>query len=535
VKGWAAALVMCLSIAVNGCSSSSAPKQLAQDQTLRLVAASDIQTLDPARIHQPTVELSLIRNVFGGLYQFNNDLSKEEPDIAISVPDVTADGLTWTFHLRPDARFSNGDPVTAADVLFSWNRSAAQNEYGGVIFDHVRGYSDVADGRVKNLAGLSAADDHTVVASLDAPAGWWLTELGMWPAYVVEQRVVEAGGDRWWSTGDGLVGTGPFKLTRWTAGRSLDFEPLPHWWRGSTGSLKHIHADVIADQDARAAAYTAGQDDIVGYLPSDPQAPEVSYGAIKSTPRSELYIRPWLASSRIGYPMAGRLGSDVDTPARRALSLALDRTRLADDACQGGITCMPATGGLIAKGLAGYLGDGADPNAKHDIAAAKGLVAGWDPDGSRLKHLRVGAPTHLDALAHAVTAQWQTALGLDVSLQVTDFETIRNNAIHGLLDVTIIEFVTDYDSPRNWLQSVNPVFCNFENPQFRTIADAADKTLPGEALADYVKAEQLLADSAACAALVYGLGIYLIHQWVQGAGGNALFESYWTGISILAH
>src|ERR1700704_2107264 len=114
---------------------------------------------------------------------------------------------------------------------------------------------------------------------------------------------VEGGGGGWWSTGEGLVGTGPFKLTRWTAGRSLDFEPLPHWWRGSAGSLKHIHADVIADQDARAAAYTAGQDDIVGYLPSDPRAPEVSYGAIKSTPRSELYIRPWLASSPIGYPI----------------------------------------------------------------------------------------------------------------------------------------------------------------------------------------------------------------------------------------
>src|SRR5258706_3222957 len=166
-------MVTSLSILVNGCSSSSAPNQLAHDQTLRLVAATDVQTLDPARIHQPTVELSLIRNVFGGLYQFNNDLSKEEPDLAASMPEVTPDGLTWTFHLRPDARFSNGDPVTAADVLYSWNRSAAQNEYGGVVFDHLRGYSDVAEGRVNKLVRVRGPADPTVVgAPVLSPREW---------------------------------------------------------------------------------------------------------------------------------------------------------------------------------------------------------------------------------------------------------------------------------------------------------------------------------------------------------------------------
>jgi hypothetical protein len=103
------------------------------------------------------------------------------------------------------------------------------------------------------------------------------------------------------------------------------------------------------------------------------------------------------------------------------------------------------------------------------------------------------------------------------------------------LDVTIIEFVTDYDSPHNWIGSVSARFCSFTNPQFWTTIDAADKKLPLEAVADYVKAGQLLANGAACSALVYGQGVYLIHQWVQGAGGNALYEWYWTDISILAH
>lgn len=234
------ALLAGLGLFVSGCESSPSPVQYTADQVLRLVAPNDVLTLDPAKIHQPSVELSLARNVFGGLYRFRDD-GVEVPDLARSMPDISSDGLTWTFHLRTDARFSNGSRVNAEDVLYSWNRVAALGDpyASSTIFDVVVGYADLHAGRTTKLSGLTATDDHTVVAKLTEPSGFWVVELGLWATAVINKNVVVGSGeDNWWTTPEGLVGTGPFRMTTREKGRSLEFEPVANWWGGSTGRLK---------------------------------------------------------------------------------------------------------------------------------------------------------------------------------------------------------------------------------------------------------------------------------------------------------
>src|SRR6185312_16049905 len=107
--------------------------------------------------------------------------------------------------------------VKAADVVYSWNRVARlpENDYQSAsIFEPVQGYADVQSGKAQALSGLRAADDYTVVATLTAPAGFWLVELGLWAAAVIDQKVVASKGeDTWWTTPEGLVGTGPFRMT----------------------------------------------------------------------------------------------------------------------------------------------------------------------------------------------------------------------------------------------------------------------------------------------------------------------------------
>jgi ABC-type oligopeptide transport system substrate-binding subunit len=514
---------------------------LASNQALRLVASQDIHTLDPAKIHQPSVELSLARNVFGGLYRFGDDLV-EVPDLAKGMPAISADGLTWTFHLRTDAHFSNANPVTSADVLYSWNRlSALGDPYpSSYIFEVVAGFADVLAGRTKTLSGLTAPDDHTVVAKLTAPAGWWLVELGLWAAAVIDKKVVVAQGeDRWWSTPDGLIGTGPFRMSKRDPGRSLDFEPMPNWWGGATGRLKQVHVDVIADQAAQASRYAAGDYDILGYAPNDRffQISNETINTFRADSRlsGELGARPWLTTFLLGFRREGRLGTEAEMDARRALSLALDRNRLAG-VCVEGATCAPATGGLIYKGLVGYLGDGADKYAKHDVAAAIALLRSWDPTGSRLTALRIGAFSQFGSLAAEVKAEWQAAFGLDVRLDVAEPDTIQRNASAGRYDVVVGTNIADYDSPHNWYESVTKACQSaYLNPQFRALVAAADKKVPADALSDYKQAGQLMADSAACPAVAYLQHVYLIKPWVKGAGANALYEYSWTSISILKH
>jgi ABC-type oligopeptide transport system substrate-binding subunit len=534
-------LIASMSLLMTACESSPPAVQFAADQVLRLVAPQDVLTLDPAKIHQPAVEMSLARNVFGGLYRFRDDLV-EVPDLAASMPEISPDGLTWTFHLRTDARFSNGDPVKAADVLYSWNRVAALGvDYASAfIFEVVVGFSEVSSRRSKVLSGLGAPDDHTVVAKLHAPAGWWLAELGLWSAAVIDKNVVGARGeDTWWTTPDGLVGTGPFRMTNRVDGRSLDFGPVANWWGGPNGRLKQVHVDVIADQVLRVSRYLAGDYDIVGYTPNDAAA-QVSASAVNrfrgdSRISAEVHIRPWLRTLLVGFRGEGRLGTDAEVPVRRALSLALDRGRLAE-VCFEDAVCGPATGGLITKGLAGFLGDGADLNAKHDVTVAKALFRAWDPTGNRLGTLRVGTLTWYGPLANEMKAEWQAALGLDVRVEVNEGQTLGRNARQGLYDVTVGANLADYDSPQNWFSSLGgPCHATTSTPQFIALVAAADRKLPAEALNDYKQAGQMLAASAACPALVYGQAVQLIKPWVQGAGGNALYENSWSGISIIKH
>ena len=529
-----------LSILV-GCESSVPPVQFDSNQVLHLAVPNDVRTLDPAKIHQPTVELSLARNVFGGLYRFRDDLV-EEPDLARSMPDISTDGLAWTFRLRTDARFSNGDTVKAADVLYSWNRVARlnANDYpSATIFENVRGYTDVQSGHAQTLSGLRKADDYTIVATLTEPAGYWLVELGLWATAVIDQNVVAGKGeDTWWTTPEGLVGTGPFRMSGRVKGTSLDFEPVADWWGGSTGRLKHTHVDVISDQAIAESRYRAGEFDIIGYAPND-DFRQVSDETLRSYRTNshltgELHLRPWLETGHLRIRAEGKLDTDADVQVRRALSLALDRGRLAN-ICFGGALCEPATGGLITKGLGGYLGDGADLNAKHDVSAAQALLRAWDPAGTK-RTVRVGTYTDFVALAREIQAEWQSVLGLTVQVDFGESATIRQKALQGQYDVTIGAFAADYDSPHNWFANIDTQ-CHVAvvDPQFHSLVAAGDKKRPVEALGDYKKAGQLLADDAACPALVYQQAAQLIKPWVRGAGGNVLYENYWTSISILKH
>jgi oligopeptide transport system substrate-binding protein len=530
-----------LGLLLSGCEPSPQAVQFDTNQVLHLVAPSDALTLDPAKIHQPTVELSLARNVFGGLYRFRDDLV-EVPDLAKGMPDISPDGLTWTFRLRTDVRFSNGDTVKAADVLYSWNRVASLNvdEYPSAsIFEEVEGYAAMQSGRAQTLSGLRKTDDYTIVATLTEPAGFWLVELGLWSAAVVDQRVVAGKGqDAWWTTPEGLVGTGPFKMTSREKGKSLDFEPVDNWWGGSTGRLKRVHVDVVVDRAVAESRYRSGEFDIVGYTPTD-DFRQVSDDTISSYRADghlsgELHMRPWLDTSHLRFRAEGRLDSEADVQVRRALSLALDRTRLAS-ICFGGAQCEPATGGLILNGLAGYLGDGADLNAKHDVSTALALLRAWDPAGKR-RTVRVGTFPDFILLAKEIQAEWQSILGLKVLLDFGEGSTIGQKASAGLYDVTIGAFAADYDSPHNWFSNIdNQCHVAIINPQFQSLVAAGDKKRPVEALGDYKKAGQLLADDAACPALVYQEAVQLVKPWVRGAGGNALYENYWTGISLLKH
>src|SRR5438105_14439036 len=187
------AAVAVLASCTFGGSSAPPAEALASEQTLSFPIAQEIGDFDPAQITSPT-DVDVLRNVFSGLYRFDEKLH-EVPDLATGFPDISADGLTYTFHLRADSHFSNGDPITADDVLFSWNRAAVKQGEFAPLFSVVPGCHEVGGVRTKTLSGLTKIDARTVQVVLARAAGYWLTEVGLWPMWLVGRKVVTSAGD----------------------------------------------------------------------------------------------------------------------------------------------------------------------------------------------------------------------------------------------------------------------------------------------------------------------------------------------------
>ena len=517
-------------------------EELAADQTLRFPLVDDVGDLDPAKM-SAAVDIDIFRNVFSGLYTFDDTL-KEVPDIADGPPQISADGLTYTFKLRKDVKFSNGDSVKADDFIFSWNRAAKlQGDYASV-FEPVKGYDDVSKGQATTLAGLKKIDDFSFSATLSKPAGYWFTEVALWTAWVVDKKVVEGKDDTWFTKPETFIGTGAYKMTARTAKQSLDFEPNPNYY-GPKGNLKKVHIEIISDQASQVKKYEQGGFDLIGYANQSP-TPEDILRYQAGTSSKELTLQPAARTTWIGYnfktgPFAGAAGKD----GRKAFSMAVDRKKLIDVACAKGATCVEATGGIITKGLKGYLGDGTDPNEKFDAAAAKALYQKWDPTGSKVKDLTYtyNATAQNKAIGENLQSQWKENLGVTVKLDAADRQTFFKTRSKCGYTIFRHSWGADYDHPQDWFDflftsvgaSTQSGGSCYSNKQLDDLANGANQKQIDQALPDYNKAQQIMIDDVVYGNLFYGVQPYLVKAYVKGAGGNALYDYYWNEIKLLKH
>ncbi len=548
MRTWAGAAAAVIALVActpgGGGPSPTPPEPLAAEQTLSFPIAQDLTDLDPAMIASPG-EVDILSNVFSGLYRFDASLH-EVPDLAVGQPTVSADGLTYTFHLRQDARFSNGDPISADDFVYSWNRAVSrQGDYAG-LFNVIAGYQDVLAGTTARMSGLAAPDPYTLSVTLVRRAGYFATLVGLWPFWVVDQKVIAAAGETAWATApDTLVGSGPFKLTARVPGQSLDFAPVPAWYGGKTGALTRVHVEVLADPAAQVAQYESGIFTLIGFARQALAPAAATHYTSDPKLASQLALVPlgvtyWLGFNLKSGPFAG---TDAGQAGRHAFSQAIDRTALAAALCNQKTTCAPATGGVIAKGLQGYLGDGADGGAKFNAAAAKAEYQAWDPTGSKARGLAYTYDTNPfnKALCANLQLQWRKNLGVDVAcVEEVDQLNFFHQRAACAYPLFRQSWAADYDHPQDWFDYLfvtgesSSGSC-YSNPNVDRLVASAGSGPLAESLTQYRTAGFLLADQSVAAPLVYGVQQYLVHDYVRGAGGNALYDAPWTGIRILKH
>src|ERR1700694_2893493 len=423
------ALMGAFSVLLAACGGSSTTSSgLAADQTLRFPSDSPLGTLDPAQINAET-DVEIYQNLFDGLVKFDDNL-KVVPDIATSLPTISPDGLTYTFKLNPNAKFWNGHAVKASDFIYSFSRAAAEggNAYG-TNFDHVVGYdvvSNVTDWAHKQtmLSGMSAPDDHTLMIKLTSPWGVFTTELALAAAaQVVDPTVVNTDDANWWATPATAVGTVPYKMVSYTPKQSIAFDAVPNWWGSPKPTVQHVKIDFIGDMSQGVAKYEQGGYDLIGYggMGSDTPTGDIIRIQKDHVLSKQLKVvnkvRTRWGQDGFSLPSSVFKGDLESGPAhdlRMAFSLAIDRAQMVNVACANAITCSAATGGLITKGLKGYVGDNSDPLAKFDLAQAKILLKSGDPTGSKTKNLTYYYDPNkaiYKATAENVASQWQGSPG----------------------------------------------------------------------------------------------------------------------------
>ncbi len=545
-------------VAACGGGSNSNSSNLASDQTLSFPMVDDVGDLDPAHM-SAAVDIDIFRNTYSGLYKFDDQLN-EVPDIATGQPQVSSDGLTYTFSLKHNVKFSNGDPVKADDFIFSWDRAAAiQGDYASV-FQPVVGYDAVSTGKATHMDGLKKIDDYSFSATLTAPAGYWFTETALWTAWVVDQKVVLANGkatdSTWASTPATAIGTGQFKMTARTPKQSIDFAPVANWWGGSTGTLTKVHIEIVADQKAQLTKYESGGYSLIGFANQSLTPEDVIRYHSDAQLNKQLTLQPAARTSWIGFnlcdssnqstackgqkpsPFAGNGNGKL---LREAFSLAIDRNQLVDIACSKGTACTAATGGVITKGLKGYLGDNTDQWSKFDANQAKQLLqqAGGAAAVGNLTYT-YNASAQNKAVCDNLASQWRQNLGVTVQCASTDRASFFNARTKCNYTIFRHSWGADYDNPQDWFDFLfdtnggSSGSC-LSDPNIDKMPQDANTKPLSQSLDEYKAMNKILVDNCYTGNLFYGIQQYLVHPYVKGAAGNPLYDNYWSDVSILSH
>ena len=234
------------------------------ENVLNLSSGSDIPTMDSS-LAIDQVSFFTFNQTLEGLYVLNKD-DEPEPGVAKGDPEKSDDGKTWTIKLRDDAKWSNGDPVTAHDFVYAWQRTvdpdtAAEYAY---MFENIENASEITSGKKKpEELGVKAIDDQTLEVKLlkDVP---WMQSLFAFGSFMPQnEKFVEKQGKKFGTTADTTLSNGPFKMTQWKTEDNWKLEPNDKYWDKDKVKLKEVNYKVVKETQTAINLYQTGKLDSV--------------------------------------------------------------------------------------------------------------------------------------------------------------------------------------------------------------------------------------------------------------------------------
>jgi oligopeptide transport system substrate-binding protein len=515
----------------------SSKSSLDKIQVLRYNLAVEPQYLDPAK-SVGVAEFRVAYACFEGLAVFGaNDVPVPG---AAEKWTVSPDGKTYTFTIRKNGRWSNGDPVTATDFEYAWKRlldpgTASSN--ASQLF-YLKNAEDYYTGKIKNdsQVGVKATDKYTLVVTLNAPCSYF-PSLTVNPAlYPVNSKIVEANPDKWAGNPGTYVGNGPFKLVNWVHHEKLEFVPNPYYWNKAKVKLEKLICYTVEEQSTALTMFDTGQLDLSDELPR-PEIPRLmAEGFIKQSPSIGTYY----------YMFNTRKPPFNDPRVRKALALAIDRDQIVKYITKAGEK--PAFG-FVPYGIpdAGshqvFRKIGGDYFKNNNVGEAKKLLAaaGYsDINKFPVVEILYNTNETNKQIAEVIQEMWREKLGIKTTLVNQEWKVYLQSRSEGSFQVARSSWIGDYVDPMTfldiWATGNGNNFTGWINAQYDRFIDTAKSTnnpkVRYQALHD---AEKLLMNEMPVLPIYFYTRPYIIKPWVKGVRYSAVGLVDFSGVSIEKH
>ncbi|ATC64922.1 peptide ABC transporter substrate-binding protein [Nibricoccus aquaticus] len=492
-------------------------------QTLHLGNIGEPNDLDP-HVGDSHETFNIISALFEGLAQYDAKTSEPVP-AAAERWETSPDGLVWTFHLRKAAKWSNGDPLTAHDFVFGFQRMLSPNlaaQYAQTLYvlKNAEAYNT---GKITDASqiGARALDDHTLELSLDHPVPYLAGLVCHSAWYPIHRATIEKFGaiDQRglpWTRPGNIVSNGYFILADWRPNQFIRLTKSPTYWDRDNVKLNEVLFHPIESADAEERAFRSGQLHITRQVPIPKIAtyrkerPDV----LKNDPVLSIYY----------YSLNTEKPPLTDARVRRALALAIDRDQIVKFVTRGGQ--LPA-GHFTPPGTAGFT---AQAVTGTDIPTAQKLLAeAGFPGGKGFPRIEILYNTSEGhkSIAEAIQQMWKKNLGVDIGLYNQEAKVWLDSMRQKNYQISRAGWGGDYLDPSTFLDIMlgdsGNNHTNWKNPEYdRVLLEARNTSDQAKRFENFQRAEQILSEDMPIIPIYFYVRNTLVLPEVKGWYGNLL-------------
>ena len=537
-KSVVAAGILAALISGNAAFAADVPAgvQLAEKQTLVRNNGAEVQSLDPHKI-EGVPESNVSRDLFEGL--LISDV-EGHPTAGVAEKWENKDFKVWTFHLRKNAKWSDGSPVTAHDFVYSWQRLAdpkTASPYASYLqYGHIANIDDVIAGKKPTSElGVKAIDDNTFEVTLSEPVPYFYKLLVHPSVSAVPKAAIEKFGDKWTQPAN-IVTNGAYKLKDWVVNERIVLERNTNYWDNDKTVITQVTYLPISAEVTDVNRYRSGEIDMTYN-----NMPIELFQKLKKEIPKEVHVDPYLCTYY--YEINNQKAPFTDVRVRTALKLALDRDII--------VNKVKNQGDLPAYSYTPPYTDGAkltEPawfkmTQEQRNAEAKKLLAeaGYTADKPLTFSLLYNTSDLHKKLAIAVASIWKKNLGANVKLENQEWKTFLDTRHQGTFDVARAGWCADYNEPTSFLNTMLSDSSNntahYKSPAFdKLIGDTLKVTDEAQRAELYSKAEQQLDKDTAIVPVYYYVNARLVKPWVGGyTGKDPLDNIYVKILYIIKH